>query len=937
MIMSPLVGRSAVLAELRGVLLAVSGGTGGCLIIQGPAGIGKTRILVTAAAQARDLGVRVAEGRATPLDRVAPLTPLLTALRGSEPPVLDEAGLASLTPHQNSRYWLMDRLGELIEDYAGTHPLLITLDDAQWIDELTALALRVLVPALRASSVLWLVARRHPAVQSTEQEAIDGLVEEGAHLLPLDPLSVAAVAELCTNALGAVPDRELLSLAERGGGNPFLLEELLSTLRDDGRVRVAGGIATVTPGDLPAHFRVAAAARLREFSAEVRRLLEAGSVFGRPFTLHEAAGLAGRPAVDMLGSADEAMRAGILVDTGSELAFRHDLLREAVYDSLPGPARQVFHREAATVLQAEGRPAVEIAEHLARSARKGDAHAVAVLHEAIRTVAPRAPSVAADFVLRMVDLLDDDDPSRAGLIAERVRLLASAGRLGEAREAGEIALRAGLDAPTEAALLIGLAEAFKHAGLESAVLEYVRRALARPEVPESARAQLLAIQAHALLQADDIDGADESGRQALELGRATGEHSAAVFGGVACSVVARAAGELDLAIRLAHDAVALAESAGGEARQRHPRLWLGRVLVAADRFQEADAVYEIGQREADELGTAWSQPLWHYFRGELRLAAGRLDDAAAEAQAGIRVSEQLTAHALIVPLLALLAHVALRSDDVHAARTHVHRAQQMSIDGIGVMPEDLCWEVALLAEVAGKPATALAELAAVFDAVPRRLLLLTQQPSAAPGMVRIALRTGARDRAAAVVAASRLLTDRNPLVSSYAGAAAQAEGLLHDDTDALHAAVRSFQSCPRPLALASALEDAAVAEARRGHRGQAAALLEQALMLCVSCAAKRDVARLQQRMRALGLRRRMVPGHRRPSNGWGSLTESELRVARLVAKGLTNRAVAGQLFLSPHTVDSHVRNAFSKLGVTSRVELTRQVIANDAAPEQHQV
>ncbi|MGH3813277.1 MAG: AAA family ATPase [Pseudonocardiaceae bacterium] len=934
--MSPLVGRSTVLAELRVALLAVSGGTGGCLIMEGPAGIGKSRLLVTVAAQARDLGVQVAEGRATPLDRVAPLTPLLTVLRGCQPPVLDEAGLASLAPHQGSRYWLVDRLGELIDDYAGTQPLLIALDDAQWIDELTALALRTLVPALRASPVLWLLARRPPAVRSAEQDAIDWLVTDGARLLPLDPLSAEAVAELCANVLDAVPDQELLSLAKRGGGNPFLLEELLTTLRDDGRVRVAGGIATVTAGDLPAHFRAVAAQRLSELSTGARRLLEAGSVFGRPFTLHEAAGLAGQSAVEMLGTAEEAMRAGILVDADSELAFRHDLLREAVYDSLPGPVRQVLHREAATVLQAEGRPAAEIAEHLARSARKGDGQAVAVLHEAIRSVGPRAPGAAADFVLRMVDLLDDDDPSRSRLIAERVRLLASAGRLAEAREAGEIALRSGLDAPTEAALLIGLAEAFKHAGRESAVLEYARRALAKSEVPEPARAQLLAIQAHGLLQADDIDGADESGRQALELGRATGEHSAAVFGGAARSVAARAVGELDAAIRFAHDAVALAENVGGEARQRHPRLWLGRVLVAADRFQEADAVYEIGQREADELGTAWSQPLWHYFRGELRLAAGRLDDAAAEAQAGIRVSEQLTAYAVIVPLLALSAHVALRRDEIREARAYLHRAQRMVADGIGMMPEDLRWEAALLAEAAGEPAMALAELAAVFDAVPRRLLLLTQQPSAAPGMVRMALRAGARNRAEAVVAAARQLTERNPVVTSFAGAAAQAEGLLRNDPEALHAAVRSFQSGPRPLALASALEDAAVAEANRGHRQPVTALLEEALALCASCGARRDVARVQRRMRELGIRRRTVPGDRRPRNGWDSLTESELRVARLVAEGLTNRAVAGQLFLSPHTVDSHVRNAFSKLGVTSRVELTRQVIANDAAPEQHQ-
>ncbi|HEX2300766.1 MAG TPA: ATP-binding protein, partial [Pseudonocardiaceae bacterium] len=183
MSMSPLVGRDEVRTELRDMLLALARGTGGCVVLQGPAGIGKSRLLVTAAVQAADLGVRVAEGGATALDRAAPLTPLLTALRAARPPVLDEAAPAVLAPQQHNRYWLVNRLGELIDDYAGAHPLLVVLDDAQWVDELTALALRVLVPRLRASPVLWLLARRPPAERSTEQDAIDWLVTDGARLL----------------------------------------------------------------------------------------------------------------------------------------------------------------------------------------------------------------------------------------------------------------------------------------------------------------------------------------------------------------------------------------------------------------------------------------------------------------------------------------------------------------------------------------------------------------------------------------------------------------------------------------------------------------------------------------------------------------------------------------------------------------------------------
>ena len=126
----------------------------------------------------------------------------------------------------------------------------------------------------------------------------------------------------------------------------------------------------------------------------------------------------------------------------------------------------------------------------------------------------------------------------------------------------------------------------------------------------------------------------------------------------------------------------------------------------------------------------------------------------------------------------------------------------------------------------------------------------------------------------------------------------------------------------RRLALASALEDLAVAQLRAGHGDQAIAALDRALVIHAACGARRDLARVRQRLKRLGVQRRLA-AERRPATGWAALTESELTVVRLVADGLTNREVAERLYVSPHTVSGHLRHAFEKLGINSRVVLTR--------------
>lgn len=917
----PLVGREAELLQLVEMLKSLERGAGSCTIVEGPAGIGKSRLLAAAVRKADRFDIDVITGQVTELDKAAPLMMSLNAYG---------LGARSTQPGRDDRFRLLNRLSELIDAQTWTQPLLIVLDDAQWVDEFTVLALRTLIPASLSAPVGWLLARRTASALTKTRDPIDLLIDEGARRLYIGPLPEEVLPALCASVLGARPDASVLGLAGRGGGNPFLLLQLLTALRQAGQVVIADGVATAKSLELPTGFLDPVSHRLRTLSSDARRLLDVASVLGRPFTLHEAAALVGRPAVELVPAVEEAVAECILLERGHELAFHHDLIREAVYNALSAPVRAALHREAAVVVQREKRSPIEAAEHLVRSGHRADARAIDVLRAASAEMAPHSPATAADLTLAMLKLIDEHDEQRPGVVADAVRLLASAGRVDVARQIGEIALEAGLDANEEAALLLGLSEALKHAGQNAAVVEYTRRALRLDDAPQEITAQLLAIQAHGLLCVDEVDEADDVAANAIKVGAASGECSAVVFGGAARSVAARTNGLVGDAIAHAEEAVRVADRERGEARHRHPQMWLGRALVAADRFDEAAIVYSTGQREADRIGTAWSKPLWHYYRAEMLVAAGRLEDAKVEAASGVRVTEELNAHQLGVALRGLLSQVALRHGDVDAAGALLHQAELLISDQISVGPIDLAWPAALYREATSGADDALAVLADVYGNTRALFSLFTIDPAASAALVRIALRAGDRSKARAVTVAMLRLTDQNPGVASFAGAAAHAEWLLHGRPDRLHEALRHYRSSPRTLARAAAMEDAARAEHGSGHRDRALTLLEQALRIYDGSGAVRDARRVRERMSAFGIGQgSSMPAE--PLSPWESLTESELRVVKLVVEGMTNREVAGRLYLSPHTVDSHLRHVFTKLNVNSRVELTRLFTAREAA------
>jgi DNA-binding CsgD family transcriptional regulator len=233
------------------------------------------------------------------------------------------------------------------------------------------------------------------------------------------------------------------------------------------------------------------------------------------------------------------------------------------------------------------------------------------------------------------------------------------------------------------------------------------------------------------------------------------------------------------------------------------------------------------------------------------------------------------------------------------------------------------WLLSLQATADGDPQQAHQWLCAMGEPERRRVLeRIWMDMADEPRMVRIALAVGDRELAEGAVADASRRAELCPDVPSLAAIAVHARGLLDDSIDELSAAVSLFERSPRTLAIAAAWEDLGLAHQRQGTSDAAIEALTQALVRFARAGATQDAARLRSSLRALGIRRRVTTAEK-PLTGWAAMTKSELAVAELVADGLTNREIAERLFVSPHTVNTHLRHVFAKLQVNSRVDLTR--------------
>ena len=915
-------GRAPEQAVLADLIAGAADGAAGIVLIDGPAGIGKSRLIQDAARLAAGQGFAVAAARSDELDQVTPLGPLIAALLASEPPILggDRLVIPGLA---DQRLWLLDRLHAALEAAAARKPVLISIDDLQWADQATLQAVATLPAQLFSVPIAWILARRTAPVTAAMQALLGRLADLGARRIVVGPLAPDAVAELATDLLGASPDGPLSRMTDQAQGNPFYLTELLRTLVGTGRVVLRTGRARLHGEGLPDEFHAAVRSHIRGLSPGAQELLQVAAVFGTDFAVSDLAAVMGQPSGRLLGQVLEATGAGLLMEQGpAMLGFRHDLIRHAIYGELPSPVRQSLHRDTAAVLSRSGAAASRVAAHLAHGARPGDEEAVRLLDLAAAALAPTNPSAAADAACQALDLLPTRDPRRAQAATVAVGLLGDAGRLDEALSVSDAILGEATVSPFQEALIhLGIRRSWVMTSRRPIQRPVPRRVLEDPSVPRELCSMLLALEASAAGHAD-LAQAERLSEAASQDAEKSAEPGAMMLALAVQAGIRSARGELGAALWCAE-----------QAHQRmppgptsFPQWFVGFCLCPLDRFDEAMRFFDQATRDAEQMGSPFASSIADASRAAALLAAGRLDDAAVAAENAIDTSVLL---GLGLPLgegLRVLAEIQVRRGDLAAAKATVGQLRPLLASEQATTTAT--WAPALLADAQGDAARALAELAEPLRQLPERHYRLgVPDPPQLAQLTELALRVGDKHAASTAVEAAQYLADANPDVAPLAGVAAHARALFSRDPGLLRQAVGLLEQGKRPLATAAAVEHLAMLLPDE-HRAEAISLLDAAHDRYARAGASRDMNRIRSALRRHGIRRRPLTASR-PRSGWGSLTTAETAVTRAVAEGLTSRQAADQLYLSVHTVNTHLRHAFAKLGIRSRVELVRLVLTRD--------
>jgi DNA-binding CsgD family transcriptional regulator/DNA-binding Lrp family transcriptional regulator len=882
--------------------------------------MGKSRLIAEAVRMAQGLSLPVGVGAAEPSESVAELAPLLRALFDGRDPLLDRAGLTRLHAAPEQRYWRLQDLQSLLERAAMDAPLLIVLDDVQWVDSGTVAALRALPPRLASLPIGWVIAMRPDQGPGQLRGAVEYLADDGAEKLVLEPLDQAAVAEVARDVMQAEPDDTLLLMAEEAGGNPFLLVELLEGLRQEGLVQVDSGRATLTAQRLPERVRASMRERLARVSDSARQVGTVAGSLGRTFSFADLATMLGLPPASLLTPVEELIESGILRERGEQLSFQHDLIREAVRHSSAPSARRALDRQAADVMLASGALPVEVAIQLGASAEPGDEVAIATLLKAAEALATTDPGASADLSRRALELAPERHPLRGPLVVQAAMSLHAAGRIDEATTFADNALRDVLPVAQEAAVRLGIAGMWLVS--PDVRVHASREALKLPGLPADLRIAHMAKIAYNLV----AGGRTAEARTALSEAEAAGgrldpvaRFPLALSEAGLDYVGGRFARALEQFETILRDGIAAPHGLD----ELLTRLWRASALSAVDRADDALDALDAIVADALKRGFAYFLNVAEITRGQVLLQLGRLDDASLMLDGRFDLHEGPVTTPMDAAGVVALGRLALHTGAARQIRQTSEIATTMLNEKTPGVRRHAAWLLSLQAMADGDPRRARQWLRAMGE--PERKQVLSRLwPDLAdePQMVRMAVADGDRELAEHAVADANRRAELSPDVASHAATAAHASGLLNDDVGALSLAVSLFERSPRSLALASAWEDLGLAQQRQGTAESGIDALTDALVLFARAGAARDAARLRGRLRALGIRRR-VPTAEKAATGWAAMTKSELGVAQLVVNGLTNREIADRLFISPHTVNTHLRHVFAKLDVNSRVDLTR--------------
>jgi DNA-binding CsgD family transcriptional regulator len=926
-----LIGRDSELAMLSWRMKEVAAGQGGSVLIEGEPGIGKS-VLVRAALAEADVGCQVFWGAGDELGQALPLLPLLDGLRVREP---------SANPRRNSIVRLLrgevaadrgtdvsaalaEQLLALVAEQCAVQPTILVIDDLQWADQASIALWGRLARSVRQMPLL-LVGMMRPVPQRDDLLALRRAVGEAARL-QLTGLTGAAVAELVAALVGGMPDDKLLRLADGAAGNPLYVTELVAALARGSGVTITGaGAAELTNGSAPSSLSAAIADRLGFVSGWVREVLAAAALLGVDFAVPDLAIVLGRGVADLISAVDEARAAGVLAESGNGLGFRHPLIRGALYDEIPAPVRAAWHHDAGRALAEAGAPADRVARQLLRAVggpggttEPMDEWMLSWLARTAEPLVGQAPQVAAELLRQAVASSTPGSAQHDGLVG---RLADALYRVGDSAGAEQVASRA-LAHAVEADLVVDLhwtlAQCRMRVGRFAESLATLDQALASPGISPRHRARLLVLAARTHSNRGEVEKAGQVAAAALAVASEAGDNWAIAWALHVLTIVTSVQTQMADALPLFDRALTVTQ---GDPALTDLRLLLqinqAITLGDLDRYDEAFAAARQARYLADQVGMVMRLAQAHSAMGQLLFDTGRWADAMAEVEV---LHEGLKESIAACCDLGIAAVICFHRGEITAARRHlaaaVPHAERVGNRVIG----PLALGRSLDCEHSGALAEALAALTAGFAGHTEELDEIEDLLADA---VRLATKIGDLGTAQALAGHAAALAAGSEIPHRQANAV-YCRGLLdHDATRLLEAAER-YGDARRPLLSAKALEAAAGDFVGTGDRGQARAAFTRAVEIYTSLGAAADVARVQARFRAHGIRRGPRAKHRQARSGWDSLTPTETKIAALVQGGLSNPEIAARLLLSRRTVATHVSHILRKLDVHSRTDIARE-------------
>lgn len=886
---------------------------GRLVVVEGEAGIGKSRLIEASLEVGRSAGVAVLSSRAEELEAHRPFGAIIDCI-GREPLGdrwdgwelgLDRAG--------ERIFRVAEAVMECLEKLSVGTSVLVAIEDLHWADEGTLGVLARVAAEIEQFPAALVVSMR-PQPRSPQLERLLAVfAARRAVKLRAGPLDERSCERLLESLVGARPGRRLLRQAGRAGGNPLFLCELVGALVADGAIVQDEGDADLASDAVAPSLPLTILHRLSFASRELLELLGLASVIGVSFAADDLALLAQRPVSSLVAALHSAQLTGLLCERGERLSFRHELVRDALYNDLPLTVRRGLHAEFASALAAAGRPPEQAAEHVLRAAAPGNERAIASIVSVARDLVGRAPGPAVDLYQQAIALSASPPATRERLLPEVAEALIAAGQLGEGEQICREALTRDLGPERAGRLRLHLMFLLLRQGRTRDAVREAEEGVAQGAVDERNRERIAALMSMALVFSANVEPAVRAARAVLDT---TCDELARALAMNTLTAAAHGRGAYAEAAELIAPTVRWADLRGSRAaHDARPHMIFSLMLIRLDRFDEAQAAIQRGRYAAESLGIAAALPVFHYHQALLDFRRGRLDDAGAELDTRSRLVERMEI-GWRVPVESLAALIAIHQDELIAAERHHAAAEREAAQGGSPYGTDLMTLArARLLEAAGDTDAALETIAtavtasAAAGAVPF-------MPILGPELVHLAAAAGDPGRAEPAIGTLDQVARLNPSARSLKAYALQARGLLAGDRDALVAAVELLRDTGRSLEAARAAEDVAAlspAEARD--------LLEAAREAYQSCRALRDVARVEAALRGVGARHGVSGGRRRPEHGWQALTDTELKVVRLVAERLTNPEIAQRMFISRRTVQTHVSHALAKLGVTTRREL----------------